>query len=255
MQQAYNELSLLVSKSKPENEYFIPPAGNVTVHNLQHLNILSVQYKSSEFPLISKHLIDLGFVKFFENYWVSPTWMQQENEWILEDFFSFIAPIYESKFHYKNNISCCDHLINLALKHKISDKSITLDFGSGTGIIIDSSFVSKLESIIGFDFCGEMRKLSRNRGMRTLSVFEFNSLPSNQFDIIILNYVLHLGISFNSLNHLLKFLVQGGVLVGNIHKDLGVNIFRDWLGSLLVNKFSHQIETSQHGSIIIIKKI
>jgi ubiquinone/menaquinone biosynthesis C-methylase UbiE len=181
--------------------------------------------------------------------------MQQENEWILEDFFSFIAPIYESKFHYQNNISCCDHLINLALKHKISDKSITLDFGSGTGIIIDSSFVSKLESIIGFDFCGEMRKLSRNRGMRTLSVFEFNSLPSNQFDIIILNYVLHLGISFNSLNHLLKFLVQGGVLVGNIHKDLGVNTFRDWLNSLLVNKFSHQIEISQHGSIIIIKKI
>lgn len=252
---AYNELSLLVPKGRPENKQFLLPMGNVTIHTLPHLNILNVKYKSFESYLIKKYITDLGFVKFFENYWVSPNWIQQDNEWILKDFFSFLAPVYESRFHYKNNLSCYDYLINLALKHKASSKSSSLDFGSGTGIIIDSLFAPKLESIVGFDFCDEMRKLSRNRGMKTLSAFEFNSLSSSQFDIVILNYVLHLGISFNSLNNLLEFLVKGGVLVGNIHKNIGINNFRNWLDSLQENKFSHQVEMSQYGSMIIIKKI
>ena len=84
---AYNELYFLIPNNRTEKESFVVPAGEFTVHNLLHLNIIHLQYNAFEATLINEWLIKLRFVKFFENYWIPINWIQRENEQIMEEFF------------------------------------------------------------------------------------------------------------------------------------------------------------------------
>lgn len=251
MRPVYNISSYVLIQ---KNEHITPPVGILTINKLLHSDIICLQYNDLDDNLMVNWLLQKGFVKFFENYWISLKLKQKKNDKFMQEFYSFLAPTYDSSIHIENNLSCYEYLITQALIMKSTTTSKVLDFGSGSGIVMQSPCISRIDDIVGFDFCSEMRKISHGKGMKTLSVMEFYSSPVCEFDIIVLNYVLHLGVCLSSLNRLLDLLVVGGVLIGNIHKDLELTNIGVWLDTLMVNNFLYKVDKSQYGSILTIKK-
>lgn len=247
-------LHIVILKNFLKTEWLTPPASSIFVHELAELYVIKLQYSDLEEKPLINWLINQNFIKIFENYWFSYNISHEGNNYFLDEFFSFLAPTYESSIIIEKNISCYNFLINKAIKIKSCFNSRTLDFGSGTGTIIYSPYINNLDEVIGFDFSVEMQNISQKKGLKTLSSVEFDSLPSEYFDIIILNYVLHLCIDSNLLNRLLNLLVKDGILVGNVHKGLGLKNIKTWLSSIADN-FLYEIEESDYGTVITIKKI
>lgn len=141
---------------------------------------------------------------------------------VIEGFFSYISDQYESLIdsarnlgnirvlttHLRQVLSCGDGVLHI------------IDFGCGTGLSVD---VDPSLMIIGVDRCPEMRSQAAARGMKTLGMAEFATLPHHSFHGAFASYVLHLLPPEQDLEALWERIKPGGAFTANFHKDRGID--------------------------------
>ena len=247
-------LYLLIPNTFDYKELSSSILGTVMFSNLARSKIVKIKQIETDIRANFIELERKGFVKFFECYWVSKDLSPEIHRDCINDFFSYLADDYECKISATNNINCYDYLLKTALFNKVSAHTNVLDFGCGTGLCTQIHLTRKIDSIIGYDFSERMREISRSKGLETINSKEFYSLNKEQFDVVLLNYVLHLKIGKDSLSYLFSLLVNGGVLIGNIHKNLHLKVINNWLDLNVDGIASYTFQESDYGAILIIKK-
>lgn len=184
-------------------------------------DVIILQIQSGD--IAAKHLYDtlssLGYKKYFEHYWLRRADDGVEGD-LIQNFFSVIASSYDEIIAPEINIACYSHLIRSALDFFPGSSPRALDFGCGTGLLTKCSERTLLGDVVGYDFSAKMAEKARNAGLDVLSESQFEGLPSNSFDLVLMNYVLHFGVKAGTLERLQRLLRRGGILVANVHKNL-----------------------------------
>lgn len=190
-----------------------------------------------------KLLPQLGFLRCFEHVYVSHELYQAP----ITDvpgrlLFGYLARIYESLIIEKTNVEIYNRLLSEVLRTSRQDRPRVLDFGCGTGLVMKSQWVSRVD-ITGFDFCEEVGRIARERGLTILSTDSFWTSPRMSFDFAIASFVLHFPVSPRTLCRLWELIQPGGSLVANFHKRIN----EEWVTDAILG-FGGRIETAVEGS-------
>jgi SAM-dependent methyltransferase len=199
-----------------------------------------------------ENLLQKRFIKLFENTWVPSGFDASANSELVLHYFDYIANQYDSIIDTSWNIACYDFLYNEAMSERRRPNSV-LDFGSGTGLIVETNFYETLRSVRGFDQCTAMRALSRRRGLNTVCSLE--SIKARSLDLIISCFVFHYGLSDAVFDSLVLFLDFGGVLVANVHKDIGLNSYIKRCELLVGKGFRYEVKYSVYGSVLLLERL
>lgn len=171
---------------------------------------------------------------------------------VLDAFFRLIASEYESLIDVQRNLDNIRNLLQF-VKELVDppEGSTIVDYGCGTGLSIHLAPEYNF-TLIGVDSCPTMRQVARSRGMMTLSIGELARKPKNTFDGAIVSYVFHLLRQPYGLRLLWSRLKSKGVIVGNFHKNQGIEIVNKCIqeleGSMQLLKSPSEFE--RHGTYI-----
>jgi SAM-dependent methyltransferase len=151
---------------------------------------------------------------------------------VLDIFFGLIACEYESLIDVQRNLDNIRNLLRFVkeLTH-LPEGSTIVDYGCGTGLSIKliAEFNIKL---IGVDSCPTMRQIAKSRGMVALGIGQLARKPKNSLDSAIASYVFHLLPQPDGLRLLWSRLKPEGVIVGNFHKNQGVEMVNSYIQAL-----------------------
>jgi len=225
----------------------------VSAQNIDDGFILDLIRRDGSSPRSTvESLSGFGYVRRFEDTWFPGDCNSLDRSNLLRSYFDAVAPEYDSKISQSKNIACYKYLLKSFAK--LQDRSASvLDFGCGPGTILRAIAGSKsVESVTGFDFSDEMRRIATERGLATISTSEFNALSGNAYDLITMCYVMHFQIDKAIYERLINLLKNGGAIIGNVHKDIGLSPFLDFLCT--INGVDISRADSAFGSVITIRK-
>ena len=199
-------------------------------------------------------LVAAGYEKYFENAYFSNALSGSTRQLLVQAYFNTISSNYASLARQGFNAACYDSLFDVArsLKKKFRN---CLDFGCGPATILESSIVSFVPEVVGWDFSGRMRQLARNKGLPVLREVDFLA-ATRQFDLVLSAYVFHYGtVSAAVLQRISRHLEIGGLFVANFHKDLGLDGFLSTLNGVGGLAFTAPISRGPHGSVVLLSRI
>lgn len=194
-----------------------------------------------------------GYTRIFECYWIPSQISDDVRTALIQALFSLVASRYESILVSGRNYSCYKHLYSLAINCLQCRPNRVLDFGCGTGIIMCTQVAEDALVLKGFDISENMASLARKKGMDVLSGQFLVIADEGPFDIILASYVLHYGLNDGEWEVLLASLTDHGALLGNFHKEIGLN---QALSKLQHYKgdYKYSVIASPFGSVVAISR-
>jgi hypothetical protein len=216
----------------------------------------TVLYRLDEFSeatevLIEQLLSQLCFTRVFENFWLPPENIIDKKRVLVQGMFAHIARKYDSIITHDLNKSCYEHLYVAAVEGLRRTPSRLLDFGCGTGLITQATFAYQVPFIRGFDFCPNMAKIARDKGLCIIDKPFEKIAADGVFDSILASYVFHYGLTLDEWSSLLTCLADGGGLFGNFHKGIG---FRKAIKDIesLGEKYIYEVSDSNFGPVVAV---
>jgi SAM-dependent methyltransferase len=257
MQQVAKGICIFLISGGEDAEHLITPGvqpaarvAHVDRHSIFRLNFRS----PGERDLCTHRIRAAGFLKIFENCWIDPHILILGGAAIIPEYFQLIAEEYDTIGCSAWNSSCYEFLAMLVRRNG-DHRELVLDFGCGTGTILETVIFRKATTIYGYDPSDKMRAISSERGLLTLNHTEFNALTEQTFDLILSCYVLHYGISESMFVRLVSLIKAGGHLVANMHKDIGLPRYVKLCEKLDRLKYCFSISSSPYGSVLLIKRL
>lgn len=175
------------------------------------------------FPSINDQLERHGFSRLFESFWLPFAMSAYMRKDVTHALFSKIADDYDLIATSEKNISCYDFLYSNAKSHLQHDALRVLDFGCGTGLIKRSRLPSENIVLKGFDQNRRMVELAQEKGLEAFGPELYKIKDHGPFDVILASYVFHYQLDDDDWSVLLGNLVDGGILLGNFHKGIGLS--------------------------------
>ncbi|MBC3832415.1 hypothetical protein H8K33_12990 [Undibacterium amnicola] len=209
--------------------------------------------KEEESLILQLH--SLGYERIFENCWLPINYDNYDRSSLVSSLFKEIAGNYDQLVTKEKNIGCYEYLYSIAKKKKQINRSRTLDFGCGTGLILQANFVMELEVLVGSDICVQMSQIAELKGIKIISSSSFTARCHENFDIILVSYVMHYGLNLITFMNLVNFLSSGGILVANFHKDIQLEKIIEFVNTINDSSFTHSVSPSPYGSVLEILKI
>lgn len=195
-----------------------------------------------------------GYVRLYEHFYFPSMDCVPDHERLVRCFFDWISPKYDGLNTKGKNAACYDFLFKYARIDPLLAPRV-LDFGCGSGAIVDSGVPAVADVLRGYDLSTGMGSMAKSKGMKVLTRQEFLTLPRACIDLIMCSYVLHYGIAKRELSHLLSILAQDGVLVGNIHKNLRIEELYRQLDGLPRDQYATHWARTPFGRCVRIKKL
>lgn len=153
----------------------------------------------------------------------------------------------------QRNLGCLNHLEASVNPEVWLLKLPVLDFGAGSGWAA-RELEGRGRRVICFDSCKAMRDGWGKLGLQWVENLAL--LQSESIGVVFACYVLHYGLSSHDANSILRVLGRGGVLVGNVHKSIGLDRLSARLSSIGLDV---QVEKAGagagFGSILCARKI
>lgn len=141
------------------------------------------------------------------------------------DFYTYFGENYEKLIDVHLNIRCIDTLYAyLCEKVDVSNSTVILDYGCGTGLSIAKSDNCIL---LGYEPNGKMRGQAVRRGMRVLDYQQLYLLPDFSIDAMFSSFVFHMGITGNDIQLLRRIIRREGVIVANFYKNINCSLVND----------------------------
>ena len=157
--------------------------------------------------------------RHLDRYWLCLPLDDNRRQLVLDTFCGMIAEDYERLIEVERNQ---DNIVVLlrALRNQfgVTIGETVVDWGCGTGLSLPLAREVGL-NVIGVDRSPEMRRIAAARGMTVYSIDELSGWTDGSVPAAFASYVFHLLCEFEGLGILWRKLHQGGVLVGNFHKD------------------------------------
>jgi len=254
MHQVFKERIYVVSPVQSKEELLLTSQKQLS-HIFEDGIIYELEVNSEQKDNNVETLKKLGYKKKFEDCWISNVWNIDENSSLVYELFSILAEQYDDLIDIDNNINSYDFLISRTLNLINNGNTTTLDYGCGTGIIKKSKLANSLDSVHGYDFNEKMSDISNARG---LNIIKKNSLflqKKVKFDIVLLNYVLHYGVTYERLRELLDLLNVNGIFAANLHKNYYLNYYRKFFSNLEKNQFIVKEIESTYGQVFLIERL
>lgn len=197
-----------------------------------------------------------GYVKYFENTYLSGRMAIAERSKLVSAFFNAISRQYSQIIHRDLNAACYESLLDIASSVKGQKTHATcFDLGCGPATILRSHAAASIDSIIGYDFSAQMRRLAAQHGLAVMSPNEFWN-PTRTFPVILSCYVLHYRTtSPEFLERVADHLSAGAVWVANFHKNIGLDDFLLLLAQTPRLALARAPIDSPYGTIIAVLRV
>lgn len=216
--------------------------------------LYGVESEKASSPLRLDGLLqECGYVRLFERFYFLASDCSLEHKRLVRSFFDWLSPRYDLHNTKGQNAACYDYLLRYSEIDPAAYPSI-VDFGCGSGAIVDSRVPAIAGKLCGYDISPGMASAAREKGLDVLSQTDFEALSRGSIDLVMCSYVLHYGITKRQLNHLLSLLTPNGSLVGNLHKDFGTSLISRHLESLPRETYVTHWCRSKFGRCLRIKK-
>lgn len=193
-------------------------------------SIAIVEVASGELLNVLRAIRGFEYLKVMDRFFLFADAEYSEELYAL--FFDHIASNYEKYINVEQNkdlIRRYFELINLNVNE--GTEPAVLDFGSGSGLATqvrasDDAFSPFVLS--GFEISSEMEKLSAVAGLKMYNKKTFGRLADHTFDAIIGSYSFHFVTSEKVYQELWRKLKTGGLIIGNFHKNIGLQVALDF---------------------------
>lgn len=213
-------------------------------------NIYNITPK--EFETISLESIGLEYERFLDYFYIVKRIGEDHRQIAIDALFECIADRYDHLIDTRRNIENIRALKGyLTDLHGTLNGALIVDYGCGTGLS-KKVFDDKKFKLIGIDRCSKMRYLASIRGLKTLSPDQLREFQSGSIDCGFFSYILHFFPSFDDLELLWSRVKLGGALVGNFHKDNGINEYSEFFSKLGADTLllGSQLELKCHGPYV-----
>ena len=189
---------------------------------------------------------------YLDRFWILLPALLKDQQTLWRAFYRLYSPAYNQLINRSHNLLCLRYFKQILEKKLFSTEyQRLLDFGCGVGL---SSDVFDTEKLVCYDSNKVMQDSARERGLLTINERQFKTLSPNSFDGCIACYVLHLAISANDIEQLVRVLKADGIVVANFYKGMHVDrvnrIFRE--NRLVVEQIEDQ--QGRFGSIYVYRK-
>lgn len=202
----------------------------------------------------STALESAGYVKYFENAYMSGNLVEPARLELVQGYFDVVSSIYGDLTRSGLNAACYEHLLNEA-KRMTQVIESCLDFGCGPGTILESKVPAEVPVVAGWDFSPRMRSLARSHGLPVLREVDFLQ-GSRLFDVVLAAFVFHYGtVSASQLGHICQRLRIGGIFVANFHKDLGLDHFMSTLSRVPGLQVNLPNRSSAFGTVVVVSRV
>lgn len=159
-----------------------------------------------------------NILHYLNRFWILLPSALNEQMTLWQEFYKLYSHMYNQLINSQHNILCLSYFKQLLEKNFFPiEKYRILDFGCGAGL---STAVFDCERLIGYDNNEVMLNKSQKRGLITINTSQFRNLPSECFDGCFACYVLHLAISTNDINQLIRLIKVNGIIVANFYKGM-----------------------------------
>lgn len=195
------------------------------VYESEHIRVFLVPAKVSEVHKVFGKNSDFTSDRYLDRFYICCIAREvKKHQETLDGFFDFVSSDYENIIDTKRNLSNVRNLVRILEENlELRDEGKIIDFGCGTGIsmsqVADCSF-----EVIGVDRCPNMRKLASQKRMKVWDMGELARQQRYTIDGSFASYVLHLLQDTAGIKLLWSLLKPGGILVGNFHKNHGIDI-------------------------------
>ena len=175
---------------------------------------------------------------------------------VIDVFFTYIATNYDFAIDIQRNQDNIRKLIDILIDIGIEDESTIIDFGCGTGVS-KSVYIPSSWRVIGVDRCPTMREIASRKGMMVLDLDDLPKSIVQPLDAAFCSYSMHMVFNLSDLSKLWNSMRDGGTIVANFHKGVGVNRISLYLESLGAQAQCINVPNSQydHGPYHTFKKI
>ncbi|WP_081626869.1 class I SAM-dependent methyltransferase [Herbaspirillum frisingense] len=198
-------------------------------------------------------LLNLGFVKIFEDCYVPDQCADYSRERIVRVLFESIgAESYLKRITIQKNVGCYQVLLRRAV-NQTPNLSRVLDVGCGPGTILDAVDGNSFH-ITGFDFVEDNLVAARKKGLNTVGSKELMLLPANSVDLVICSFVLHYeSLSLAMISQIASLIRPYGLWAANFHKDRGYS----WFTEMLIKTGTYHLRTeeSEFGRLLFATKL
>lgn len=224
---------------------------DILEENLGFATLYQTRFSSEmDFQIINYQLALHGFIRLFESFWMPDGISSTLKKSLTQALFSKIADDYDLIVTSKRNISCYDYLYAAAKRHLRRNAANVLDFGCGTGLIMRSQLGSENLVLKGFDSNQRMVELAQEKGLASFGPEIYKIKDNGPFDIILASYVFHYQLDDDDWPSLLRSLADGGVLLGNFHKGIGLSEARSAV-QFFGSSYQPRVMTSPFGPVLI----
>ena len=248
--QRFDDSSQYIICHSKDREYIDNYTELKQAHDLDNIAIYSIPigFDVNTLNLPSNLILNRYLDLFFILIQIDDNELSQE---VVDSFFEYIANTYDDIVHVNQNIENISNLIEIIKQNNtISEDSILLDYGCGTGLVTKLKEYRSL-MIYGYDNCPTMRSISERRGLTVLSEDELYGNKQLMFDSIYASYVFHLYFDEKGFELIWSRLKSNGMIVGNFHKGRGVDRISNFMRDL---DPLHQIiqygSSDKHGAYI-----
>ena len=148
---------------------------------------------------------------------------RQFNFW--NNLYECIGDDYESLINVNINKACIKLMIDyIQDNRKISDDSLLLDFGCGTGI---SQYVHHKGKIIGYEPVYEMRKQAQMKGLSVYSCID--KISEESLDAVFSSFVLHMGIQESEIQKVARKMKTNAIWISNFYDGINEDIINSYM--------------------------